>query len=100
MIQIHVDSTQIVVEGHAGFAPTGQDIVCAAVSALVQTLALSLDRLAPGETVCSMEPGSATIRYTSLSEKGRLLVCSFFVGIEAVAAAYPNNVTMTRRGSQ
>lgn len=100
MIQIHVDSTQIVVEGHAGHGPPGQDIVCAAVSALVQTLALSLDRLAPGETVCSMEPGSATIRYTSLSEKGRLLVCSFFVGIEAVAAAYPNNVTMTRRGSQ
>ena len=30
-------------EGHAGFAPKGQDIVCAAVSALMQTLAYSLD---------------------------------------------------------
>ena len=30
-------------EGHAGFAPKGQDIVCAAVSTLMQTLAYSLD---------------------------------------------------------
>ena len=29
--------------GHAEFAPKGQDIVCAAVSALMQTLAYSLD---------------------------------------------------------
>lgn len=100
MIAVNVRMDGITIEGHAGYAEPGKDIVCAGVTALVQTLALSLDRLAPGETVCSMEPGSATIRYTSLSEKGRLLVCSFFVGIEAVAAAYPNNVTMTRRGSQ
>ncbi len=100
MIQVIESQSAIVVAGHSRYAPPGQDIVCAAVSALVQTLALSLNRLAPGETVCSMEPGSATIRYTSLSEKGRLLVCSFFVGIEAVAAAYPDNVTVTRRGSQ
>ena len=50
--------------------------------------------------MCSMEPGSAIIRYTSLSEKSRLLVRSFFVGMEQIAAAYPNNVTVTRRGSQ
>ena len=29
-------------EGHAGFAPKGQDIVCAAVSVLMQTLACSV----------------------------------------------------------
>ena len=28
-------------EGHAGYAPAGQDIVCAAVSCLMQTLAYS-----------------------------------------------------------
>ena len=30
-------------EGHAGYAPAGQDIVCAAVSALLQSLAYSVD---------------------------------------------------------
>ena len=31
-------------EGHAGYAPAGQDIVCAAVSCLMQTLAYALRR--------------------------------------------------------
>ena len=30
-------------EGHAGYAPKGQDIVCAAVSTLMQALAFSAD---------------------------------------------------------
>lgn len=29
--------------GHAGYAPKGQDIVCAAVSTLMQSLAYSVD---------------------------------------------------------
>lgn len=33
-------------EGHAGYAPAGQDIVCAAVSVLVQTLANKVDAAA------------------------------------------------------
>ncbi len=35
----------LTVEGHAGYAPKGQDIVCAAVSVLVQALAGALSRL-------------------------------------------------------
>ncbi len=35
----------LTVEGHAGYAPKGQDIVCAAVSMLVQALAGGLARL-------------------------------------------------------
>ena len=35
----------LTVEGHAGYAPRGKDIVCAAVSMLVQALAGALTRL-------------------------------------------------------
>ena len=44
MICIHADveRMQLRVRGHAGYAPEGQDIVCAAVSALVYTLAQNL----------------------------------------------------------
>ena len=100
VIQIYMDGSKILVEGHAGFAPPGQDIVCAAVSALVQTLVLSLDLLAPGEAAFHIESGKAVIQFQSHSEKSRLLVRSFFVGMEQIAAAYPENVSMTRRGSQ
>lgn len=41
MINVRIDSNQchLFVDGHAEYAPKGQDIVCAAVSALAQTLA-------------------------------------------------------------
>lgn len=43
MINIRIDKKDgrsLCAFGHAGFAPAGQDIVCAAVSTLVQALAL------------------------------------------------------------
>ena len=46
MIQVMVRENEISVKGHAGFAPPGRDLVCAAVSALTLTLAESLNALA------------------------------------------------------
>lgn len=34
------------VKGHSGYAPHGQDIVCAAVSAILQTAVLGLESIA------------------------------------------------------
>lgn len=42
--------------GHAGYAPKGQDIVCAAVSTLMQSLAYSVDS---GTVTC--DPGGDNI---------------------------------------
>lgn len=38
-ITIRHDDCTLTAEGHAGYAPAGQDIVCAGVSALLDTLA-------------------------------------------------------------
>jgi hypothetical protein len=35
------------VEGHSGYAPAGEDIICAGVSALVQTASAGLKRFLP-----------------------------------------------------
>jgi uncharacterized protein YsxB (DUF464 family) len=52
MIKVRVDmgsgDLTIDVKGHAGYAPHGQDIVCAAVSAIVQTAVLGLESIAAG----------------------------------------------------
>ena len=96
MIQIYTDGSKIVVEGHAGFAPPGQDIVCAGVSALTQTLVQALDVLAPGEAVFHIEQGKAAIQFQTHSEKSRLLARSFFIGVEMIAQTYPENVSLTR----
>lgn len=44
--------------GHADFAEFGQDIVCAAVSAILQAARLGLEHYAGGEIEAAQEPGS------------------------------------------
>ena len=47
MIRVRVrcgpGGAELTAQGHAGYAPAGQDIVCAAVSTLMQSLAYSVD---------------------------------------------------------
>ena len=42
MIAVKVTSTEITVDGHAGYAASGSDIVCAGVTALFQSLVKSI----------------------------------------------------------
>lgn len=44
MMTVGCGEHTLTVEGHAGYAPSGQDIVCAAASALVYALAGTLER--------------------------------------------------------
>jgi len=45
LIVVERKDNWLIVEGHAGYAPKGFDIVCEAVSALVQTLKESFIKL-------------------------------------------------------
>jgi uncharacterized protein YsxB (DUF464 family) len=47
--------------GHADFAEYGQDIVCAAVSAILQAARLGLEHYAAGEIEATQEPGSMRV---------------------------------------
>ena len=51
-------------EGHAEYAPKGQDIVCAAVSTLMQSLAYSVDS---GTVSCVYRRAGALTLWRSLS---------------------------------
>lgn len=81
------------VTGHAGFRP-GNDIVCAAVSALVCTLAATLDALGADVTALRMEPGDVTIaaRAGEGVDAAYRMAC---IGLRLTAAAYPENVKFT-----
>lgn len=92
MIEVKQNSGSISVKGHAGFAPHGQDIVCAAVSTLAQNLIASIEALTDAEIQYDMQPGAIEIKYGNLSEATQLLVDSFFIGIHMIANAYPSNV--------
>ena len=75
-------------EGHADFAPKGQDIVCAAVSALMQTLAYSLDS---GTVTCADDRNLMVVQ----AKQGTDSLAKFELvtdGLIMLADAYPEHV--------
>ncbi len=88
MIVVNLAQTGLTVDGHAGFAKTGNDIICAAVSVLAQNLVNSLGALTEDKVSCHMWDGHMDIQFENLSEQGKLLVDSFFIGICALSETY------------
>jgi uncharacterized protein YsxB (DUF464 family) len=83
--------------GHAQYAEIGKDIVCAGVSALVQTLIQSIEELTADKIQYVMSPGTVDIKFGSLSEHAQVLVDSFFVGLRLIADEYPENVAILKK---
>lgn len=96
MIEVNQSSGSITIKGHAHYAPRGQDIVCAAVSTLVQNMVISISEMTTDEIQYDMQPGLVEIRYGNLSANAQLLVDSFFVGIRLISNEYPAYVQMTK----
>lgn len=92
MIVVNIREDAITVSGHANFAEFGKDIVCAGVTALIQTLIKSITDLTEDKIEYEMSPGMADIKYGNLSEAGKLLVDSFFIGICQIANEFPEHV--------
>ena len=75
--------------GHAGFAPKGQDIVCAAVSCLMQTLAYSVD----GGTATRDPDGDNVLRVQAAQSFDTLAKFELVTdGLMLLAQQYPENV--------
>lgn len=82
------DMMSLRAEGHADFAPKGQDIVCAAVSALMQTLAYSLDS---GTVTCADDRNLMVVQ----AKQGTDSLAKFELvtdGLILLADAYPEHV--------
>ena len=94
MINVSVQKDEIRVLGHSGYAPPGQDIVCAAVSTLRQGLIASIEGLTGDRPDYTIAPGVFILKITDLSEKSKLLVDSFFLGICGVASTHPDYVRL------
>lgn len=92
MIDVNVAPDKVSVSGHAGHGIRGHDIVCAGVSALSYTLLHSLDTLTDDHVSVDIKDGYMELQYENLSERGRLLIDSFFVGICRIAERYPESL--------
>lgn len=78
-------------KGHAGFADSGRDIVCAAVSILVINTINSLEELVHEEMTLNNDEATGYIdcRFShEISAEAKLLMDSMILGLESIAEQY------------
>lgn len=92
MIAVSVRLDGITIDGHAGYAEAGKDIVCAGVTALTENLIDSIESLTKDEIQYEISLGRVDIHYKNLSEDVKLLVDSFFLGICGIEQDFPEHV--------
>ena len=86
-------------QGHTGYAEVGQDIVCAAVSALTQSTLNGLKNVLEAPVTASIDDQSATLEARLAPEateaqirQAQLLLRTLLEGLQAIQRSYPRNV--------
>lgn len=85
------------ISGHSGFAESGQDIVCAALSFLSITCANALEAIAGQEPEVTERDGYLSVRARGQSEKEQTILSVFELGITQLAASYPDHIRLTEQ---
>jgi uncharacterized protein YsxB (DUF464 family) len=82
--------TEAVVKGHAGYAEAGYDIVCAAVSILVQNAVNSVETLCNVSLDAHSRDGFLSFRCKAYTEHRdvQLLLESMVLGLRGIAEQY------------
>ena len=85
------------IRGHAGYAARGQDIVCAGVSMLAQTLALTLEDTPGADARTHTEAGELTLSCAETPQTRELFrMCR--IGFGALAERYGAWVSLEEGG--
>ena len=86
-------------QGHTGYAEAGEDIVCAAVSALTQTTLNGLQNVLKAPVLFEIDDEAALLeaRLTPQAteaqvEAAQLLLETLLEGLRAIERSYPRNV--------
>lgn len=101
MIRVKRIDNGIVVEGHANYAPVGQDIVCAGVSALFINLANSINQLTDACAEIEGDKNKQTLNIKGVCPIDQrmlidLLTDSFFIGVTGISEEYPDYVEVIK----
>lgn len=89
-------SGELVAEGHAGSAPTGQDIVCAGVSTCLDTMVYMLAYLLPSQRVAEYSShGYQRIR--AKGRRARRIMDAAAAVLRQIAEQYPDHVRLVEK---
>lgn len=86
---------KLTVNGHAGYAQHGEDIVCSAVSALTETLIARLLEL-NAKFSYKKEPGAVEVAMQRVTYDAKEAFRFAVLGMQLIQAAYPKNVEVQR----
>jgi uncharacterized protein len=96
----HNRLSSVFAQGHADTADHGEDVVCAAVSAIVQAARLGLQAYAGVTLEVRQESGDFWMRWPETNrddEAVRAIVTTAELSIEQIARQYPAHVRLLRQ---
>lgn len=94
VVMKYTESKQIkgfISQGHAGYADSGSDIVCSAVTALVFNCVESIQLYTDAKVSCKVDDKAGSVDFTVNSEvddKVNLLLLSLLHGLERIQESY------------
>lgn len=94
MIEIKVVKDDVTIKGHANYVKTGDDIVCAAVSTLLQSMILGIEKLTDEKINYQLKSGDSYFEAPSKSHEAILLYHNFIISASEIAEQYPENVKL------
>ncbi len=95
MIIVAMTKSSLTVDGHAprpDGVPPGNNIVCAAVSALTLTLIEGLEAVAGMKIDTEERDGHVLISWMQTNEKGQALLDTWLIGMQDIRDSYPDTI--------
>ncbi|MCS7234300.1 MAG: ribosomal-processing cysteine protease Prp [Synergistetes bacterium] len=87
------DMINILANGHTGYAEEGKDIVCAAISALLQTFILWLEDEYGKSLYLEKRKGVLNFKFPA-DEKSKFVLSIFLKGLKEISKNYPKYVKL------
>lgn len=88
MIYVEMREDHILVRGHAGLAPKGFSLPCAAVSALTLILLRGLSDVAHMDVEGAIHDGYVSIVWKAMQPIGKALIDTWKIGMEEIQEEY------------
>lgn len=86
------------IQGHASFNHSGPDIVCAAVSSLVQSAFLGLDKYLHLNLECELRAGFFELILKDIPTKeSEAVLNTMLLGLDKITEMYPLNVCIKNK---
>lgn len=88
--------TEVSVSGHAGYAPKGEDIVCASVTGALQTVLNGITEVlkVPAQVQVEENKITCTLPEDSDSQAAQAFLNALFLQLNLLAEDYPKTITL------